>query len=105
MKNYNIKLMISFVKQEQPQEDKTDSGAEGQKGFEMIDLGILYDGGRKCITKGLKRISYKFDQFYQMYTGPAGISGLEKITEEELADIENDFDPIGRINLTPRFLL
>ena len=57
MKNYNIKLMISFVKQEQPQEDKTDSGAEGQKGFEMIDLGILYDGGRKCITKGLKRIS------------------------------------------------
>ena len=40
-----------------------------------------------------------------MYTGPAGISGLEKITKEELSDIEDDSDPIGRINLTPRFLL
>ena len=95
MKNYNIKLLLSFVKHQEDQDDQ--SGNE--KGFEFVDLGILYDGGRKCVTKGLEIRFWKSTLWYLICTGPAGISGLEKITEEELEAIENDFDPIGRFNI------
>ena len=41
-----------------------------------------------------------FIHFFQTYSGAAGISSLEKITEEELSDILNDFDPIGKTSIT-----
>ena len=72
MKNYNIKIKLSFViEDEQPAED------DSNKLPEFIDSGILYENGTKCALKG-----------------SAGVSQLIKITKEELLAIENDFDPI-----------
>ena len=54
MKNYNIKLILCFGKNEN--EDKS----EKKKGMEFIDIGILYDEGRKCATKGVNMCKYIF---------------------------------------------
>ena len=54
-------------------EEDSDTAKPGQ----FIDLGILYDEGRKVVMKG-----------------GAGIASLEKITEEELEELLNDCDPI-----------
>ena len=48
-----------------------------QRKLEFRDLGVVYEEGRRCSMKGMARLS-----------------GLEKITEEELEIIRNDFDPI-----------
>ena len=45
--------------------------------MEFSDLGVVFAEGRKCWMKGL-----------------AKLSGLEKITEAELEEIRNDFDPV-----------
>ena len=45
--------------------------------MEFSDHGVVFAEGRKCWMKGL-----------------AKLSGLEKITETELEQIRNDFDPI-----------
>ena len=45
--------------------------------MEFSDHGVVFAEGRKCWMKGL-----------------AKLSGLEKITEAELEEIRNDFDPI-----------
>ena len=45
--------------------------------MEFTDHGVVYDEGRRCSMKGM-----------------AKLSGLEKITEEELEIIKADFDPI-----------
>ena len=71
MKNYNIKIKLSFVIEDEPAED------DSNKLPEFIDSGILYENGTKCVLKG-----------------SAGVSQLIKITKEELEAIENDFDPI-----------
>merc|ERR1711936_1541724 len=53
-------------------------GEEGEvPKMEFSDLGVIFDGGRKCSMKGF-----------------TGIAGLEKITEKEFEDIMNDFEPI-----------
>ena len=46
--------------------------------FEISDYGIVYDGGRYCALKGTTE----------------AVASLEKITEKELEEIRNDFDPI-----------
>ena len=48
-------------------------------------LGVVYDEGRRCCMKGA-----------------ADISGLEKISQQEMETILNDFDPIEV--LAPYFL-
>ena len=45
--------------------------------MEFVDLGVIYDEGKRCSMKGF-----------------TGFSSLEKITEDELEEIMNDFDPI-----------
>ena len=45
--------------------------------MEFSDLGVIFDGGRKCSMKGF-----------------TGIAGLEKITKKEFEEIMNDFEPI-----------
>ena len=47
MKNYNIKIILSFGK-------KTEEEDKDKETPEFCDLGILYDGGRKCVMKGYK---------------------------------------------------
>ena len=44
MKNYNIKLInkMTFGKKEN----------ESEKSRQFVDIGILYDEGRKCVSKG-----------------------------------------------------
>merc|ERR1711872_1071404 len=71
MKNYNVKIKLSFVIEDEPAED------DSNKLPEFIDSGILYENGTKCVLKG-----------------SAGVSQLIKITKEELEAMENDFDPI-----------
>ena len=48
-----------------------------QRKLEFRELGVVYEEGRRCSMKGMARLS-----------------ALEKITEEELEIIRNDFDPI-----------
>ena len=77
LSTYNIKLIMTM----------------GSK--ELVDIGILYDGGTRCVMKGL---IFSRDLILQtVSSGYAGISGLEKITEEQLEVILNNFDPIGKI--------
>jgi len=76
IRNYNIKLTISFMDESNKEEDEKEGQSEGMK-WKFSDHGVVYAEGRKCSMKGM-----------------AGISGLEKITEEELKNIQNDFDPI-----------
>ena len=45
--------------------------------MEFSDLGVVFDEGRQCSMKGM-----------------GVVSGLVKITEEDLERIMNDFDPI-----------
>ena len=62
MKNYNIKLILCFGKNEN--EDKSEE-SEKKKRMEFIDIGILYDEGRKCATKGVNmfKIYFYFQYF------------------------------------------
>ena len=46
--------------------------------MEFSDYGVVFDEGKKVWMKGVM----------------AKLSGLEKITETELEEIRNDFDPI-----------
>jgi len=71
LKNYNIKITLSPP----GEEDKKDEAEENKLGHR--DIGIVYDEGRKCSMKGI-----------------AGVSSLEKITEEDVEAILNDCDPI-----------
>ena len=43
---------------------------------EVVELGVIIDGGRKCYLKGL------------------AVYNIEKITDEEYNAMENDYDPI-----------
>ena len=47
------------------------------KKMEFSDLGVVFDEGRQCSMKGM-----------------GVVSGLVKITEDDLERIMNDFDPI-----------
>ena len=48
IKNYNIKIFLMFSKR-----DETEGSDQSEeKGFEFIDLGVLYEQGRKCVSKG-----------------------------------------------------
>ena len=47
MKNYNVKIILSFEKKDEEEEKDKESP-------EFCDLGILYDEGRKCVMKGWK---------------------------------------------------
>jgi len=77
-KTYNVKLTLGFMDKEDNEREGEEKEKEGDSDmFEFGDLGVIYDEGRKCSMKGF-----------------AGISGLEKITEEEFEEIMNDFDPI-----------
>jgi len=71
LKNYNIKITLSSPVEED-QKDKSEENKLDQR-----DVGIIYDEGRKCSMKGV-----------------AGVSSLQKITEEEMEEILNDCDPI-----------
>jgi len=76
LKNYNIKITLSSPDaNSEAQEDNKDEAEESK--LDQRDLGIIYDEGRKCSMKGF-----------------AGVSGLEKVTEEEVEEILNDCDPI-----------
>ena len=52
MKNYNVKLILSFGKTEHQETDKSEESEKKKKLKEFIDIGIIYDEGRKCATKG-----------------------------------------------------
>ena len=52
-------------------------GVYAQQNIEFHEHGVVYAEGRKCSMKGM-----------------AGVSGLEKISEEEYEQIMNDGDPI-----------
>jgi len=65
MANYNIKITLRLSEENQG------------RPLEGHEYGIVYDGGRYAALKGT----------------PA-FASLEKITEEELEEIRNDFDPI-----------
>ena len=47
VKNYNVKIILSFEKKDEEEEKDKESP-------EFCDLGILYDEGRKCVMKGKK---------------------------------------------------
>ena len=47
MKNYNLKIILSFEKKEEGEDKDKESP-------EFCDLGILYEEGRKCVMKGWK---------------------------------------------------
>ena len=46
LKNYNIKIKLSFVIEDEPAKDGDN------KLPEFIDSGILYENGNKCVLKG-----------------------------------------------------
>ena len=75
MKTYNVKLIMSFTEDNTETEEAQEG--ETEKKFEFSDHGIVYEEGRKCSMKGA-----------------GGVSDLIKISEEELEEIMNDFDPI-----------
>ena len=50
MKNYNVKIILSFGKNDNEEAGKSEE-SEKKKLKEFIDLGIIYDEGRKCATK------------------------------------------------------
>ena len=54
MKNYNVKLILRFGRNENDETDKSEESENKKKLKEFIDIGIIYDEGRKCATKGLK---------------------------------------------------
>ena len=70
---YNVKLIISIIP---TAEDETED-EDNKNSNQGIDLGIIYDEGRQVALKGMM-----------------GLADLKKITEEELEEILNDFDPI-----------
>ena len=70
----NIKLILSIVPQE---EDSPEGDDDEIKKGDFVNLGILYDEGKKVAMKGA-----------------TGIATLTKITKEEMEEILNDADPI-----------
>ena len=46
VKNYNVKIILSFEKKKEEEEEKDKP--------EFCDLGVLYDEGKKCVMKGKK---------------------------------------------------
>ena len=46
LKNYNIKIKLSFVIEDEPAKDGD------KKVPEFIDSGILFENGNKCVLKG-----------------------------------------------------
>ena len=59
---------------------------------DFIETGVLYDGGKRCMTKGspgTPSFSYSY-----LTSGMMGFGRYEKITEEEAIAIENAGDPI-----------
>jgi len=64
-------------KEDNVDKEKEKMEESDMKKFEFVDLGVIYDEGRKCSMKGF-----------------AGICGLEKITKDEYEEIMNDYDPI-----------
>jgi len=70
---YNVKLIISIIPTAEAETEDEDNKNSNQG----IDLGIIYDEGRQVALKGM-----------------VGLADLKKITEEELEEILNDFDPI-----------
>jgi len=73
VKCYNVKLTATM-----PGSQKETAKEESEKKkMEFVDLGVIYDEGKRCSMKGF-----------------TGFSSLEKITEAELEEIMNDFDPI-----------
>ena len=52
MKKYNVKLIISFGKNENEETGKSEESEKKKKLKEFIDIGIIYGEGRKCATKG-----------------------------------------------------
>jgi len=75
-KTYNVKLTVSIGDTEKEEKKEEDGEGDAPK-MEFSDLGVIFDGGRKCSMKGF-----------------TGIAGLEKITKEEFEEIMNDFEPI-----------
>ena len=59
IKNYNVKLVLNFGKNENEAMDKSEESEKKKKMMEFIDIGIVYDEGRKCAMKGLKIIYFK----------------------------------------------
>ena len=70
---YNIKLIISMI----PTAEAETEDEDNENPSQVTDLGIIYDEGRQVALKGMM-----------------GLADLKKITEEELEEILNDFDPI-----------
>merc|ERR1712179_219682 len=75
-KTYNVKLTVSIGDTKKEEKKEEDGECDAPK-MEFSDLGVIFDGGRKCSMKGF-----------------TGIAGLEKISEEEFEEIMNDFEPI-----------
>jgi len=76
-KHYNVKLTMSFVGGDNEAGEAENEEAVKSKKMEFSDLGVVFDEGRKCSMKGM-----------------GVVSGLVKITEDDLERIMNDFDPI-----------
>jgi len=76
-KRYSVKLTISLAGDDNEAEEAEKEEPEKMKKMEFSDLGVFYDEGRKCSMKGM-----------------AGVSGLVKITEDDLERIMNDFEPM-----------
>ena len=90
LKNYNIKITLSSPVEEDQKDKSEEVPSNGEIALHIFfyflfwknkldqrDVGIIYDEGRKCSMKGV-----------------AGVSSLQKITEEEMEEILNDCDPI-----------
>merc|ERR1719320_2422299 len=75
-KTYNAKFTLRFTVDNN--EDKKENKDEVVVNMrEFISFGVIFAKGARCYMKGF-----------------TGVSGLEKITDEELEEIMNDFDPI-----------
>ena len=53
LKNYNIKIILNFGIKMKEEKDKSEDSGKKKKMTDFVDIGILYDEGRKCATKGL----------------------------------------------------
>ena len=91
LKIYNVKFTFGLLEDNTTEGEKKEGEAEkvdsdgisqlygvyAQQNIEFHEHGVVYAEGRKCSMKGM-----------------AGVSGLEKISEEEYEQIMNDGDPI-----------
>ena len=99
---WNVKLVLSL--RSVRAEEQEEQGRSGEDKPQLTDLGILYDQGRKCVMKG----GYSCQEIFsnvKCQTGPLGIATLEKISEDDLEAIENDFDPIEAPPLPQSYLV